>query len=393
MAHDFLETLAARSLGSGGRGVSSADLLRVLSDPQLPWLDIVQAAGRVREHHFGREVQVHVLNNAQNGMCPEDCSYCSQAKTSTADIEPYTLKPEAEVLAEAERASAAVAHRYCMVFSGRGPTDKRTEKLAGYVRSIKRSFPGLEVCISAGLLDESKARLLKDAGVDRLNHNLNTSRDRYGDICTTHTYDDRLNTLAAAQKAGLQTCSGLIVGMRESHAELVGLAETLRDLGADSIPVNFLLPFEGAALNIDGGSESGGEALSPGYCLRVLSLFRFANPAADVRCAAGREFHLRGLEAMCLYPANSIFLDGYLNSRGAERERAYQMIVDAGFTLSASHSADGLLADARRERQANDAARLQPLTLNGVGDGADGADSVRPAIKSRSELRPAAPER
>ena len=382
-AESFLSGIRDRSLASGGGDLTSPELLRVLRDDTLPLLALVHAAGEVRSHHFGNEVQVHVLNNAQNGLCPEDCSYCSQAKTSTADIEPYTLKPESEVLAEAGRASAAGAHRYCMVFSGRGPTDRRTEKLAGYVRSIKRSFPGLEVCVSAGLLDEDKARQLKDAGVDRLNHNLNTSRERYGDICTTHTYDDRLNTLAAAQKAGLQTCSGLIVGMRETHEELVTLAESLRDLGADSIPVNFLLPFEGAALQIAGGSESGGAPLSPAYCLRVLCLFRFANPAADVRCAAGREFHLRSLEALCLHPANSVFLDGYLNSRGAERERAYRMIADAGFALSAGHDVEALREEAALDRQRAEAEALQPLTVGGADAG------ERAAIKSLGELRPA----
>ena len=353
-----------------GVGVGAEDLLRVITDPTLTLIEVTAAAYAVRRRSFGDEVQVHILNNAQNGLCPEDCSYCSQAKTSTADIEPYTLKPEAEVLAEAQRAVEAGAHRYCMVFSGRGPTDKRTQRLAGYVRSIKRSFPELEVCVSAGLLDADKAAVLADAGVDRLNHNLNTSRDRYGRICTTHTYDDRLNTLKAAQQAGLQTCSGLIVGMGETPEELVELALTLRGLRAESIPVNFLLPFEGTQIGRP-------EDLTPEHCLRVLCMFRLANPTADVRCAAGREHHLRSLEVMCLYPANSIFMDGYLNSRGAERERTYRMISDAGFTLSAGHSVNEKLDAAADEAAGDAAARLQPLTVGGSA-----------AIKSDAERRP-----
>ena len=354
-----------------GVGVGEADLLRVLTDPTLNLIDLTAAAYAVRRERFGNEVQVHILNNAQNGLCPEDCSYCSQAKTSTADIEPYTLKPEAEVLAEAERAVQAGAHRYCMVFSGRGPTDRRTQKLAGYVRSIKRSFPGLEVCVSAGLLDDDKAALLAEAGVDRLNHNLNTSRERYGEICTTHTYDDRLNTLRAAQRSGLQTCSGLIVGMGESAGELVELALTLRELRAESIPVNFLLPFEGTQIGRP-------QDLTPEFCLRVLCAFRLANPTADLRCAAGREHHLRSLEAMCLYPANSIFMDGYLNSRGAERERTYRMIRDAGFELSAGHSVNEKLEAASGEAAGDAAAALQPITVGGTA-----------AVKSDAERRPA----
>ena len=364
---DFATRLADAALA--GQPLSADDALRVLTDDSLDVYGLAHAAYRVRHHHFGRGVQVHILNNAQNGRCPEDCSYCTQAKTSDADIEPYPIKNEEEVLAEAGRAYDAGAHRYCMVFSGRGPTEKRTQQLAGYVRAVKDKYPSLEVCVSAGLLDDEKAEVLKLAGLDRLNHNLNTSRARYGDICTTHTYDDRVNTLLSAKRAGLQTCSGLIAGMGESPSELVELALTLADLKAESIPVNFLLPFEGNVLDTPHG-------LTPAYCLRILCLFRFANPAADVRCAAGREYHLRSLEPMSLLPANSLFLDGYLNGRGAERRRTYAMIEDAGFELVGDHTV-GDLRDALPADAAPAAATAADLTHDGV------------TIKTMDELRPA----
>ena len=364
---DFATRLADAALAN--QPLSADDALRVLTDDSLDVYGLAHAAYRVRHHHFGRGVQVHILNNAQNGRCPEDCSYCTQAKTSDADIEPYPIKNEEEVLAEAGRAYDAGAHRYCMVFSGRGPTEKRTEQLAGYVRAVKDKYPSLEVCVSAGLLDDEKAEVLKLAGLDRLNHNLNTSRARYGDICTTHTYDDRVNTLLSAKRAGLQTCSGLIAGMGESPSELVELALTLADLKAESIPVNFLLPFEGNVLDTPHG-------LTPAYCLRILCLFRFANPAADVRCAAGREYHLRSLEPMSLLPANSLFLDGYLNGRGAERRRTYAMIEDAGFELVGDHTV-GDLRDALPADAAPAAATAADLTHDGV------------TIKTMDELRPA----
>ncbi len=367
---DFAQQLATHALA--GKPLNSADALRVLTDNSVDLMALVHAAYTVRHHHFGRGVQVHILNNAKNGHCSEDCSYCTQAKTSTADIEPYPIKDETEVLAEAGRAYDAGAHRYCMVFSGRGPTEKRTEQLASYVRAVKHKYPSLEVCVSAGLLDDDKAAQLKSAGLDRLNHNLNTSRTRYSDICSTHTYDDRINTLLSAKRVGLQTCSGIIAGMGESPGELVELARTLADLKAESIPVNFLLPFEGNVLDTPHG-------LTPDYCLRVLCLFRFANPAADVRCAAGREFHLRSLEPLSLLPANSLFLDGYLNGRGAERRRTYAMIADAGFSLVSDHTVNGLLDElpnelSNKDSTANDAA----LTCDGV------------TLKSMDELRPAA---
>jgi biotin synthase len=240
------------------------------------------------------------------------------------------------------------------------------------VRTVKQKFPSLEVCVSAGLLDEPKAKVLAEAGLDRLNHNLNTSRDHYASICTTHTYDDRLNTLKAAKKHGLETCSGMIVGMGEPPEDVVEVAMTLREIGSESIPVNFLLPFEGNVLDKPTG-------LTPEYCLRVLCLFRFTNPRAEVRCAAGREYHLRSMEVMAMYPANSLFLDGYLNGRGAERRRTYQMLIDAGFEIESDHPLEELLGELPADLpgvSAQDVVR--ELTIAG-----------RPVLKSMDELRPA----
>lgn len=363
----FLNALTDDALA--GRRIEDDAARRVLADDRLGLMGLLDAAFAVRREHFGMGVQVHILNNAQNGRCPEDCSYCSQAKTSDTDIEPYAMKREDEVLAEAERAYKAGAHRYCMVFSGRGPSEKRTEQLAGYVRSVKARYPGLEVCVSAGLLDDEKAKVLKDAGLDRLNHNLNTTRSRYAEICTTHTYQDRLDTLHAAKRQGLETCSGLIVGMGESDDELIELARSLGEIHSASIPVNFLMPFDGTPVGLP-------QNLTPQKCLRVLCLFRFLCPTSEVRAGAGREMHLRGMEAMCLYPANSLFLDGYLNGRGAERRRVYQLIADAGFELDADHGLDELLDDASDGAKDGPA---YPLTVDGVNT----------AIKTEQELRPA----
>lgn len=369
---DWRDYQALAERGMANQPASEDTCLRLLTDPAIPLLPLLNAAYAVRRHFCGDKVQVHILNNAQNGRCPEDCAYCTQARSSDADIQDYPLKSEAEILAEARRAFEAGAHRYCMVFAGRGPNDTRTQVLADLIRKIKASYP-MEVCVSAGLLDEAKARVLKQAGLDRLNHNLNTSRRNYPNICTTHTYDDRVATLEAARAAGLACCSGLIAGMGESPAELVELAHTLRRFQARSIPVNFLLPFEGNVLNQP-------RNLSPQFCLRVLCMFRFVNPDAEIRCAAGREFHLRSLEVMCLYPANSLFLDGYLNGRGAERRRTYQMIRDAGFEIESEHGGvDDLLEDIAADDPDSSKPPIE-LTLDG---------QRRPALKTLAELRPA----
>ncbi len=357
----FYDSLASSALQ--GEELSDAVCEQVLVDPEVDVLSLLNAAYAVRKAHWGNQVTVHILNNAANGNCPEDCSYCTQAKTSDVDIEDYPMKSREEVLDEAKLAYENGAFRYCMVFSGRGPSKTRTAELASLVSEIKATYP-LEVCVSAGLLDDDKAAVLADAGLDRLNHNLNTSEEHYAEICTTHTYEDRLNTLRAAKRNGIEMCSGLIAGMGEPASDLVEIAKTLRELEAESIPVNFLLPFEGNELVTPQG-------LSPQYCLRVLSMFRLTNPTAEIRIAAGREFHLRSMEVMALYPANSLFLDGYLNAKGASSNRTYQMIQDAGFEITSDFGTEQLLASAERGTE-------HPVEIAG-----------KSAVKTIDDLRPA----
>src|SRR5262245_29264098 len=201
-------TLAKRSLD--GPPLAAEELMSLLG-PALPLLPLLHEARIARERFFGNRVQVHILNNAQNARCPEDCGYCSQSAVTDAPLRPYPWKPKSELVAEARRAHESGAFRYCMVASGRGPRDRQIDFPVDVVETIKAEVP-VNICVSVGLLDEAKARRLKQAGVDRLNHNLNTSERHYPKICTTHTYADRLATLRAAQAAGLEACSGMIVG-------------------------------------------------------------------------------------------------------------------------------------------------------------------------------------
>jgi biotin synthase len=307
-------------------------------DGELELLPLLHAAFVPRERHFGRRVMVHILNNVQNGLCPEDCGYCSQSRDSASAIRKYPMKSDAEILAGAERAAQAGATRYCMVLSGRGPTVERTRRLAELIREVKARWP-IEVCLSVGLLGEEHARILADAGLDRLNHNLNTSEAHYPEICTTHTWADRVATLTAAKKCGIEPCSGLIVGMGEQSADVIEVAFRLRELEVPSIPVNFLVPIDGNPVLSDG-------SLSPERCLRVLCLMRLVNPRAEIRVAAGREGHLRGLQALALWPANSLFVDGYLTTRGDALADTYRMIRDAGFEVDGNPLSDGTRVEA-----------------------------------------------
>jgi biotin synthase len=263
--------------------------------------------------------------NAKSGLCPEDCAYCSQSKVSAAEIPRYNLLSRDKLLEGARVAAANQARTYCIVISARGPNEREMQAVTSIVPEIKRQY-NLKICACLGLLTDEQARELKACGVDRVNHNLNTSDNFYGEICTTHTFADRLATLRAVRDAGMEMCSGGIIGMGERRRDVVELAMTLRDLGVQSIPVNFLNPIDGTPL-------AGRNDLNPRYCLKVLAMFRLVNPDREIRIAGGRELHLGSLQALGLYAANSIFVGDYLTTKGQAPEADYQMLRDLGFEV------------------------------------------------------------
>ncbi|MFJ5924620.1 biotin synthase BioB [Kitasatospora sp. NPDC092948] len=321
---DLLDTLTDKGLRR--ELPTREEALAVLATTDDELLDVVAAAGRVRRQWFGRRVKLNYLVNLKSGLCPEDCSYCSQRLGSKAEILKYTwLKPEQA----AEAAAAGVAggaKRVCLVASGRGPTDRDIDRVADTIAAIKGADEQVEVCACLGLLSDNQAERLKAAGADAYNHNLNTSEGTYGDITTTHTYADRVDTVTKAHGAGLSACSGLIAGMGESDEDLVDVVFALRELDPDSVPVNFLIPFEGTPLAEEWN-------LTPQRCLRILAMVRFVCPDIEVRIAGGREVHLRSMQPLGLHIANSIFLGDYLTSEGQAGQADLDMIKDAGFEV------------------------------------------------------------
>jgi biotin synthase len=213
-----------------------------------------------------------------------------------------------------------------MVSSGRGPTDRDVERVAGMVGALKQEHPDVEVCACLGLLKDGQAERLREAGVDAYNHNINTAESHHDDIVTSHTYADRVDTVTKAKDAGLSPCSGLIAGLGETDEQLVEALFALRDLGSDSIPVNFLMPFDGTPFE-------GTWELTPGRCLRLLAMARIVNPDKEIRIAGGREMHLRSLQGLALHVANSIFLGDYLTSEGQAAEADLELIRDHGFVV------------------------------------------------------------
>ncbi|MBK9307985.1 MAG: biotin synthase BioB [Nitrospira sp.] len=309
--------------------LTRAECRSVLETPNDDLLALLHAAFQVRSKYFGRTVRLQMLQNAKSGACQEDCHYCSQSSISTAPIERYNLLPQKQMIEGARQAAASKAQRYCIVISGRSPLDREIDEIAGAVRSIKQDVP-IQICCSLGLMSESQAKRLKAAGVDRVNHNLNTSEAFHASICTTHTFQDRLATIKNARAAGLEICSGGIVGMGESDEDLIELATALQDIKPDSIPLNMLTPVSGTPL---GQADN----LTPQRCLKVLCLFRFLHPRTEIRIAGGREHNLRSLQPLALYPADSVFVNGYLTTPGAPAPEVWGMIEDLGFTIEVDY--------------------------------------------------------
>ena len=317
--HEFADRVLA------GEHLTAAEAESILAAPDSDLLTLMDAAYRVRQHHFGNQVQLYLLMNAKSGLCPEDCQYCSQSKESKADIPKYNILSRDKLMDGARIAAERQAKTYCIVISSRGPSEREMAAVETIVPEIKSQYD-LKICASLGLLTPEQADRLKACGVDRVNHNLNTGEDYYAEICTTHGYSDRVNTLKAVRTAGMEMCSGGIIGMGEKPSDLVQMAIELRELGVHSIPVNFFNDIEGTPL--EGKSE-----LTPQACLKALCMFRMVCPDREIRIAGGREKHLRSLQPMGLYAANSMFVGDYLTTQGQAPDEDYQMLRDLGFEI------------------------------------------------------------
>lgn len=308
-----------------GRVVQREAALEILASSDDDLLALLDGAFRIRLAHWGRGVNVHVLRNAKSGMCRENCAFCSQAIGAYSGVDRYQTQTVEELVEGARAAHARRAVKYCMVTATRGPSDKDLDVICEAVRQIKQEMQ-IHVCTSLGLLTADQAVRLKEAGVDRFNHNLETSCRYYAEVCQTHSWEDRVQTIRHVKAAGLEACCGGIVGMGETVEDRVDLALALRELEVESIPVNFLDPRPGTPL----GDL---ERMRPADCLRALCMFRFVNPTRDIRVAGGREVCLRHMQPLALYPANSLFTEGYLTTPGQGENQDARLIEEAGFYI------------------------------------------------------------
>ena len=307
-----------------GRGVTcpEAEYLAALPTGDLP--DLFRAATRIREHAFGNRVRCCSIVAAKVGRCGQDCAFCSQSGHYRTHVKPAQLEPR-EVQKAVEQAAHSGAFSFGIVNSGLGPSDDEIEYWGPSIAGIGSA--GMAACASFGVLTAAQARRLSELGVRRYNHNLQTSRRHFPKITTTHTYDERLETLRNLKAAGVGLCSGGLFGMGETWADRIDLAMELRELEPAVVPLNFLIAMEGTPL-------AGAVPLSAMECLHIVALYRFLLPRQEIKIAGGREVHLRDLQSWIFAAGASSFIIGnYLTSCGQGAERDLQMVKDLGLEI------------------------------------------------------------
>jgi biotin synthase len=305
------------------KSVRSAEALELFIEAaDHPWM-ILAAASEIREHFKGKEIILCGITNAKSGKCSEDCKFCAQSSHYKTDVPSYPLKKAKQIVAEAKEAAKNGVEFFGIVASG-----KRLNAKKEWVEILKaidglRGI-GISPCASLGIIDMEKANELKSAGLFRYHHNLETARSFFKNICTTHDYEDDIETIRAAKSAGLSVCAGALIGMGESISHRIELAETLRELNVDSVPLNILNPVKGTPL-------SHMKALPPMEILMTIAIFRFMLPAKDIKLCGGKEKNLRQLLPLgILSGANSLMTGNYLTTAGRDSSLDHEMILDLG---------------------------------------------------------------
>lgn len=305
--------------------MTKTECLQILNTPDESLGELIEKAYSLRTKYKGNRVSIQLLTNVRSGNCTQNCAYCAQSRDSEAPIEKYRSVSDEKLYGDNDLVSEFNLSRHCIGLSGMGFTDKEIEDLAERIAHMKKS--GTHICCSIGFLTEHQARILRAAGLDRINHNLNTSRRFYPEICSTHTYERRIQNIQMLQRVGFEICCGGIIGMGESKEDVVDMLLDLVAINPESVPINFLLPVKGTRL-----AERDISGLTFEYCIKILSLARLLLPKSDIRCAAGREVYFKGHEKELFKVVDSIFASGYLTEGGQGLNETFKTIENAGFT-------------------------------------------------------------
>ena len=285
----------------------------------LPLLELCNMALRVKLRERGTKFGLCTITNAKSGNCSEDCTFCAQSAISRARIEKYPLRPLDLILKEARKAKGNGAQRFSLVTSGKGPSERLIEKIAEYVHEIKEKV-GIKVCASLGIIDKKGLKLLKDAGLTRYHHNLETSERYYPQVCTTHSYGERVKTIEAIKEVGLEACAGGIIGLGEDERDRFQMISTLKNLQVESSPLNILVPIKGTPLEDQ-------KILSISEILRAIATMRLLLPRAAIRIAGGREVVLGDFQTLAFMSgADAMLIGGYLTTRGRPPSKDLKMV-------------------------------------------------------------------
>lgn len=310
--------------------LTEEEALSVLSTPDEYIYDLIASANRVRRHYKGDEVSLCSIINAKSGHCPEDCAFCSQSAHAATDAPTFDFVGSEKVVEGAKAALESGAHKFGIVtsgygYSGKGPKQDMEQVLSA-VEALKEGVD-IHRCASLGIIDEATAVKLKEAGALEYHHNLETARSYFPNVCTTHEYDEDVETVKAVKRAGLRVCCGGILGLGESPEQRVELAMTLRELDVDSVPVNFLNPIEGTKM-------ADAEPIPPLDILKIIAMFRMVLPDKDIKVAGGREKNLRDLQCLMFAAgANSTMVGNYLTTLGRPATDDLRMISDLGLSI------------------------------------------------------------
>ncbi|GBD96219.1 MAG TPA: biotin synthase BioB [Nitrospirae bacterium] len=287
--------------------------------------DLFALANRVREKFRGNSVDLCSIINAKSGACPEDCSFCAQSAHNKTDTNVYPLLSKEKILDAAVSAKKNGVKRFCIVTSGKKPSGKELDEICNFISEIRDL--GLLPCATLGMLDTGQLRQLKDAGLNRYHHNLETSEHFFSEICTTHTYRDKIKTIEAAKSLELSICSGGIFGLGESWEDRIDMAFALKETGVDSVPLNFFTPIKGTLF----GNR---ELLNPIEALKIIALYRLVLPECEVRVCGGRPVTLRDLHSHIFQAgADGLLIGNYLTTDGRDPEDDLQMIKDLGLEI------------------------------------------------------------
>ena len=293
-----------------------------------PLNELIEMAQKVTKENFDNTVEACAIISAKTGACKENCKYCSQSSHNDAHIDCHPLLSVEEVTSAALKAKEKGATRFCIVTSGRKPSDSDFEKIIEMIKSVA-SIEGLHCCASLGLLSREQIKRIKKAGVERFNHNINTSKNYHSKICTTHNFEDRVNTVKMITEEGIEACCGVILGMGETREDRIDMALSLKELNPKTTPINILNPIKGTPLE---GYE---DKISQEEILKTICIFRLILPHTMLRYAGGRNTRLseENQEKGFLAGINSVLLGDYLTTKGNKVETDKKLLQEAGYTL------------------------------------------------------------